>query len=83
MSLAIAHMGEHIADLRNPQPGTESPSLYALEYRAWTTTALSAVANRQKNLMVPGGYTLWSLDSKNPPNNTLADFLANEELLAQ
>jgi hypothetical protein len=83
MSLAIAHMGEHIADLRNPQPGTESPSLYALEYRAWTTTALSAVANRQKNLMVPGGYTLWPLDSKNPPNNTLADFLANEELLAQ
>jgi hypothetical protein len=82
MALAIAHLGEHIADLRSPLPGAAGSSMFELEYRAWTTTALSAVSIQQKNLMLPGGYTLLPLENENPPRNSLVDFLTNEALLA-
>lgn len=57
LARAIAHVGTHIADLRDP--GSPPPA-YNLEHRAWQTTVLGAVAFRQKTLTAPGGYLLWS-----------------------
>ena len=57
LARAIAHVGTHIADLRDP--GTP-PAVYSLEYRAWQTTVLGAVAFQQKTLTAPGGYLLWN-----------------------
>lgn len=53
LALAIAHMGEHVADLRDSP--TSSATLYDLENRAWVTTALAAIGARQKTLTIPGG----------------------------
>jgi hypothetical protein len=53
---AIAHVGTHIADLRDR---ALSIAAYDLEYRAWQTTVLSAIAYQQKTLTAPGGYLLW------------------------
>jgi hypothetical protein len=83
MALAIAHMGDHIANLRNFQPNAAASSLYTLEYSAWTTTALTAAATHQKDLMLPGGYPLLPLDRKSPTKNVLADFLINDALLVR
>jgi hypothetical protein len=60
LSRATAHLGEHIADLRNPEAGMAQMSVYQLEYRAWVTTAVAAIGNAQKSLTLPGGYLLWS-----------------------
>lgn len=57
LARAIAHVGTHIADLRDP--GSPPPA-YNLEHRAWQTTVLGAVAFRQKTLTAPGGYLLWN-----------------------
>jgi len=85
MGRAMIHLGEHIADLRNPEAGTESAGVYQLEYRAWLTTVLGAIENGQKKLTVSGGYLLWSSDwptaslNKNT-NDALSGFLANDGL---
>ena len=60
LSTAIAHVGTHIADIRGPQANAAAESVYGLEYRAWQTTVLSAIANRQKTLTLPGGYLVWN-----------------------
>jgi hypothetical protein len=60
LARAITHVGTHIADLRDPQPNAAELTAYGLEYRAWQTTALSAVAAQQKTLTLPGGYLLWN-----------------------
>jgi hypothetical protein len=57
LARAIAHVGTHIADLRD---SASSLAAYALEYRAWQTTVLGAVAFQQKTLTAPGGYLLWN-----------------------
>jgi len=54
---AIAHVGTHIADLRDQASSTGA---YDLEYRAWQTTVLSAIAYQQKTLTAPGGYLVWN-----------------------
>ena len=57
MGEAMAHMGTHIADLR------ESPmaqNLYQLEGRAWGVTVMSAISNKEKTLTLPGGYVVWN-----------------------
>jgi hypothetical protein len=88
MGRAMTHLGEHIADLRNPEPGTESAGMYQLEYRAWLTTMLGAIQAGQKNLMLPGGYTVWNSAWPTPSLNkntddALTGFLANEERLSK
>jgi len=88
MGRALAHLGEHIADLRNPEAGIETAGMYQLEYRAWMTTMLSAILTGQKTLMLPGGYVIWNSTwpttslNKNT-DDALTGFLANEELLAK
>jgi hypothetical protein len=88
MSRAMTHLGEHIADLRNPEQGNEKPSLYLLEYRAWLTTALGAIGTGQKSLTLPGGYLVWSSSwpqaslNKNT-NDALTAFLASQALLSK
>jgi hypothetical protein len=88
MTAAIVHMGEHIADLRRPHPGSGNIGLYELEYTAWAATTLSAVATGQKTLMVPGGYLLWNAswapaDRNKSLNDALTKFLASQELLTR
>jgi hypothetical protein len=60
LARAIAHVGTHIADLRGPGPVAPTVTAYDLEYRAWQTTVLGAVAFQQKTLTAPGGYLLWN-----------------------
>jgi hypothetical protein len=57
LARAMAHVGTHIADLRDPG---STPTGYDLENRAWQTTVLGAVAFQQKTLTAPGGYLLWN-----------------------
>jgi hypothetical protein len=54
---AIAHVGTHIADIRDQASSTAA---YDLEYGAWWTTVLGAIAYQQKTLTAPGGYLLWN-----------------------
>jgi hypothetical protein len=88
MASAMAHLGEHIADLRNPEAGIETAGPYQLEYRAWMTTMLNAIMSGQKTLMLPGGYVIWNSSwptvslNKNT-DDALTGFLANEALLAK
>jgi len=53
---AIVHTGALIADLRG---GKSGESLYQLELIAWQVTILSAMANGEKSVTVPGGTILW------------------------
>jgi hypothetical protein len=88
MSRAMTHLGEHIADLRNPEPGTEAAGMYQLEYRAWFTTTMGAILAGQKTLMLPGGYIVWNsawpTSSLNRnTDDALKGFLANEAMLSK
>ena len=60
MTLALSHVGTHIADIRSPQPGISNLILYGDEFRAWQTTILNAVAAKVKILTLPGGYVIYS-----------------------
>lgn len=72
LARAIAHVGTHIADLRDS--GTSAATTgYDLEYRAWQTTVLGAVAFQQKTLTAPGGYLLWNSAWPTGERNKLAD----------
>ncbi len=86
MALAIAHVGQHIADLRDPQ--NPAANLFAQENRAWVTTALAAIGARQKSLTIPGGYVIWNAawppaDINKLSGDGLGEFLIKEELLEQ
>jgi hypothetical protein len=88
LSRAMTHLGEHIADLRNPEAGLESVGMYQLEFRAWMTTMLGAALSGQKNLMLPGGYVVWNStwpkDSLNKKTGGALDgFFSNEALLSK
>lgn len=60
MPLAIAHLGEHIADYRTPEPTLQDAVLYQYEFRGWITSMLTAMSTGQPSIQIPGGYTLWS-----------------------
>ena len=86
MVRAVAHMGQHVADLRDPQKGYEQAGLYPLEFRGWSATLLSVEAYGQKTLTLPGGVILWdstwtASDKGTKVNAALNDFLATEALL--
>ena len=88
LARAIAHMGQHVADLRNPEKGFEQAGPYELEFRAWSTVVLSALAYGQKTLTLPGGTLLWNstwatADKNNLLNGALKDFLSDVELLGR
>jgi hypothetical protein len=88
LSRAMVHLGELIADLRNPASGQENASVYDLESFAWVTTALNAVASGQKTLTLPGGYLLWNAgwapaDRDKNLNDAVNGFLGTEELISR
>ncbi len=61
LTRAISHVGNHIADLR--ETGSQAAeNAYDLEYRAWQTTVLSALASQQKTLTLAGGFLVWNSD---------------------
>jgi len=60
LSRAIAHIGTHIADVRDPQSPKTDANAYEFESRAWQVTVLNAVAFQQKTLTLPGGYLVWN-----------------------
>lgn len=60
LARAIAHVGTHIADIRDPQSTASEANAYDLESRAWQTTVLNAIAFQQKTLTLPGGYLVWN-----------------------
>lgn len=88
LSRAMVNLGSHIADLRQPPSGFESAGIYELGYRALTTTALTAIANRQKTLTLPGGVLLWNdawpqADRDSQLNAAITAFLGEQELLTR
>ena len=81
-------MGQHVADLRTPQAGSENAPPYILEYNAWVITTITAIAGRQKYLSLPGGYLLWDgtwpeADRNDKMESTLKDYLANQAQLSR
>ena len=83
LALAIVHIGEHIADLREHQDQAET--LFSLENRAWVTTALAAIGARQKTLTIPGGYVIWNSawpqsDINTRSGEALTEFLKTQAL---
>jgi hypothetical protein len=88
LTRAVMHMGEHISELRNPDPGNEGAPPYVLESDAWVVTAVSAALSGQKFLSLPGGYVIWdsswSVDDRTDKmESVLKDFLVNEAALGR
>ncbi|HWA95720.1 MAG TPA: hypothetical protein VG844_14050 [Terracidiphilus sp.] len=88
MPLAIAHLGEHIADFRTPESTLEDAVLYQYEYRAWITTMLTAMKTGEKSIQIPGGYTLWSASANQADLNANTDmaltaFFADQACLSR
>ncbi len=88
LARAVVHMGMHVADLRNPTPGSAGAPPFILEYDAWMVTAITAVANNQKFLTLPGGYQIWNgnwqeAERTEKMDTALKDFLGNEAALSR
>ena len=88
LSAATVHLGEHIADIRSPEPNVPLPTLFDLEYQAWVTTALNVLSARELTLTVSGGYVLWNeswtqSDRKRELDTGITDFLRQHELLSR
>lgn len=86
LSRAISHVGTHIADVRDPQFAAVEANAYDLEYRAWQTTVLTAVAFQQKTLTLSGGYLVWNsswpaTDRSKMVDAGIVSFLRNSALL--
>jgi hypothetical protein len=86
LARAMTHMGEHIADLRNPDMGNELAGLYQLEFRAWVITVMGGFENGQKILILPGGFAIYrfawpSKDMSKNMEGALTAFLTDEALL--
>jgi hypothetical protein len=88
LARAIAHMGTHVSELRDPQKGNEDAPAYILESDAWVVTTVTALTSGQKYLTLPGGYQVWNItwpaDQRNDKmQSVLTDFLANEMELSR
>jgi hypothetical protein len=82
MEVAMSHMGTHIADIRSTASEVANLPLYGLEFRAWQTAAVSALADKLKTLMLPGDYLIYSQSWPNADlgknvNSGISSFLAN------
>jgi hypothetical protein len=73
LARAIAHVGTHIADVRDPQFSAAEANAYDLEYRAWQTTVLGAIAFQQRTLTLPGGYLVWNAAWPAPDRSKMVD----------
>ncbi|HLZ12738.1 MAG TPA: hypothetical protein VKP58_09140 [Candidatus Acidoferrum sp.] len=87
LEVAMSHMGAHIADLRNTASGIPNLQLYGLEFRAWQTAAVSALAAKTKSLILPGGYVIFNKSWPNPElvkniNGGVSSFLLNWTAIA-
>jgi hypothetical protein len=78
LSVAIAHIGAHIADTREPQSAGMNP--YEVESRAWQVTILSAVGNRQSTLTLPGGSLGWNSAWPNEDRTKMVNDAVNKFL---
>jgi hypothetical protein len=88
LTRSVLHMGEHVAELRNPAPGNEAAPAYMLESDAWVVTTVSAASTGKKFLTLPGGYLIWDsswpvADRTDKMAAVLKDFLNNEAMLSQ
>jgi hypothetical protein len=82
MEIAMSHAGTHIADIRSTASGIPSLPFYGVEFRAWQTAVVSAIAGKVKTLVLPGGYVIYSQSWSNPDigknvNGGISGFLAN------
>ncbi len=88
MYRALAHLGEHIADLRKPPADAPLNTMFDMEYQGWATTVLDAVGSRQRTLTLPGGYMLWNdswpaADRQNMLERSIQDYLLKVEFLTR
>jgi hypothetical protein len=88
LNAATVHIGEHIADIRNPEPNVSLPTLFDLEYQAWVTTALNILSARELTLTVSGGYVLWNEswtqdERKKELDTAISEFLRRHEALSR
>jgi hypothetical protein len=82
MEIAMSHVGTHIADVRSTAPGTLNLPFYGMEFRAWQTCVVSAIADKVKELTLPGSYVIYSQswpkgDLGKNVNGSISGFLAN------
>jgi len=82
MEIAMSHAGTHIADIRSMASGIPNLPFYGVEFRAWQTAVVSAIAGKVKALVLPGGYVIYSQSWANPDigknvNGGISGFLAN------
>lgn len=88
MAVALFHLGQHVADLRNPKPGNEAAPPFIQENDGWVVTSLGAAYDGQKYLILPGGEVFWNAtwpaaDRNLNMDSALKDFLANYALLSR
>ena len=88
MSRAIVHTGQLVADLRNPMPTEDLPAIFDREEKAWTITAVVAMANRQSTLTLSGAHLVWSAswpvaDRPKMLDDAVVDYLTTEQLFAR
>lgn len=86
VTVALLHVGQHIADVRAPIEGNELAPLVIHENNAWAVTTTLAIFGGEKVVTAPGGYLLWNSawpDAERVDNmqSALRDFLSKEELL--
>lgn len=82
LTIALAHVGAHIADIRATTAGIETLPLYTAEFRAWQTSVLSAVSVKAKALSLPGGTAIYRRSWSRPDlwknaDGGISRFLAN------
>ncbi len=88
MVVALFHVGQHIADLRNTKPDDAGAPLLINENDAWVVTSIAAIIGGQKYLTLPGGYLFWNVawtadERQDKMEAALKDFLTNEALLSR
>jgi hypothetical protein len=60
LTLAIAHLGTHIADLRSTTPEPANSSFFSAEFHGWQTTVMNSMGLKVTTLALPGGYTIYN-----------------------
>lgn len=86
LTIAISHIGTHIADVRDPQKGADLRDAMQPEIHTWKVSVLTAIGNRQTSLMLPGGYLIWNAawpeaDRDKMVHEGISKFLADWEPL--
>lgn len=86
--VALFHVGQHVMDLRSPNPDDAGVPFIVNENNAWVVTSVAAIVGGQKYLTLPGGYLFWNIawpadDRQDKMEAALKDFLSNEALLSR